>query len=249
MIGWLRKFAGVTCLFISVTATLAAQTPAPSSPLIDFQRQIRPILSDNCFLCHGPDKGTRMVDLRLDTKDGIASVRKNGTVVVPGKPDESLLIQRVISPNPGFRMPPAYSHKTLTDAQKSVLRKWVEQGAAWREHWAFAPPVKAALPAVKSQGWARNEIDTFLQAKMEATGLTPAPEADRRALIRRVTLDLTGLPPTAEEVAAFLRDNSPDAYEKVVDRLLASPRYGEHRARYWLDAARYADTQGLHIDN
>ncbi len=221
----------------------------PSLPPVDFQRQVRPILSDNCFLCHGPDKGTRMVDLRLDNREGAFSTRKNGAVLVPGNPDESLLIKRVLSDKPAFRMPPVFSHKTLTQAQKDTLRRWVAEGAKWKEHWAFVEPVKAPLPEVQHRNWAVNEIDRFLLAKMEENGLAPAQEADRRLLIRRVTLDLTGLPPTPEEVQAFLEDKNPKAYEKVVDRLLASPHYGEHRGRYWLDAARYADTQGLHIDS
>ncbi len=216
---------------------------------VDFQRQVRPILSDNCFLCHGPDKGTRMVDLRLDLKDGVLGERKNGRAVVPGKPDESLLIKRIYSENAAFRMPPVYSHKTLTQEQKDTLRRWIEQGAKWSQHWAFVPPKKAPLPDVKQPAWPRNEIDRFVLARMEASGLEPAPEAERRTLIRRVTFDLTGLPPTPEEVEAFVGDKSPRAYEKVVDRLLVSPHYGEHRAHYWLDAARYADSNGYHFDN
>lgn len=238
--------AGAGCLALSQSAS----TPhKPSSPPVDFQRQIRPILSDNCFLCHGPDKGTRMADLRLDIKEGALATRKNGTVIVPGKPDESLLVKRTSSDNPAFRMPPVFSHKTLTPAQKDTLRRWVAEGAQWKEHWAFAPPAKAPFPEVKQAAWSANPIDRFLLAKIEANGLTPAAEADRRVLIRRVTLDLTGLPPTPKEVRAFLDDKSPTAYDKLVDRLLASPHYGEHRGRYWLDAARYADSQGLHIDN
>ena len=220
-----------------------------TSGSVDFQRQVRPILSDNCFLCHGPDKGTRMADLRLDIQEGALAARKNGQAIVPGKPDESLLVKRIYSDNPAFRMPPVFSHKTLTQEQKDTLRRWIEQGAKWSQHWAFVPPKKMPPPAIKVASWPRNDIDRFILARMEAEGLQPAPEADRRALIRRVTLDLTGLPPTPAEVDAFVKDNSPDSYDKVVDRLLASPHYGEHRARYWLDAARYADTNGYHFDN
>jgi hypothetical protein len=222
---------------------------APASPTIDFQRQVRPILSDNCFLCHGPDKGTRMVEMRLDMKEGAMAVRKNGTVIVPGKPEESLLIKRIFSDDPNYRMPPTFSHKTLSAEQKETLRKWIEQGAPWKEHWSFIPPVRPPLPEVKDAAWPKTPIDRFILAKLEAAGLAPNPEADRRTLIRRVTFDLTGLPPTPQEVEAFVKDPAPSAYEKVVDRLLASPHYGEHRARYWLDAARYADSQGIHIDN
>ena len=216
---------------------------------VDFQRQVRPILSDKCFLCHGPDKGTRMADLRLDIQEGAFGVRKNGSPIVPGKPDASLLIKRIYSDDPGFRMPPVFSHRTLTQEQKDTLRHWIEQGAKWTQHWSFIPPKKNPPPQVKNAAWPRNDVDRFILAKLEANNLQPAPEADRRTLIRRVTLDLTGLPPTATEVEAFVKDKSPNAYEKVVDRLFASAHYGEQRARYWLDAARYADTNGLHFDN
>ena len=235
-----RVFPVLFCVSLASAAT---------PPAVDFQRQVRPILSDNCFLCHGPDKGTRMADLRLDLKDGALAARKNGTPIVPGKPDESLLIKRIFSEDASFRMPPAMAHKTLTAEQKDTLRKWIEQGAPWKEHWSFIPPVKQNPPAVQNTSWIRTPIDQFLLARIETAGLTPNQEADRRTMIRRVTFDLTGLPPTPEEVEAFVSDKSPKAYEKVVDHLLASPRYGEHRARYWLDAARYADSQGLHIDN
>lgn len=233
-------------LFLAVSAlSLAAGNPGE----VDFQRQVRPILSDKCFLCHGPDKETRMANLRLDVREGAFAQRKNGIPIVPGKPDESLLIKRIYSDNPAFRMPPVFSHRTLTAEQKDTLRRWIEQGAKWNQHWAFVAPKKAPTPPVKNSNWPRNEIDRFILAKIEAKELQPAPEADRYTLIRRVTLDLTGLPPTPAEVDAFIKDKSPKAYEKVVDRLLASPRYGEHRAHYWLDAARYADTNGLHFDN
>ena len=190
-----------------------------------------------------------MAGLRLDTREGAFSQRKNGTPVTPGKPAESLLYQRITEEKVGRRMPPASSHKTLTDKQKDTLKRWIEGGADWKEHWAFITPARPEPPAVKAAQWTRTPIDRFLLAKVEGAGLTPAAPADKRTLIRRVTLDLTGLPPTPEQVDAFLSDNATDAYEKLVDRLLASPQYGEHRARYWLDAARYADTHGLHIDN
>ncbi len=237
---WFLVLAG-TC-----KAAFAA-TPTANAP--DYQRQVRPILSDNCFRCHGPDKGNRMADLRLDTHDGAFAERQSGFVIVAGKPEDSLLIKRIASEDVNFRMPPPMSHKTLTEEQKDVLRRWIAAGAPWKEHWAFIAPALPAVPPVDVAGWNKNPIDHFVLAKLEAAGLTPNPEADRRVLIRRVTLDLTGLPPTPAEVEAFVKDKSPNAYEKVVDRLLASPHYGEHRGRYWLDAARYADTHGLHIDN
>ncbi len=217
--------------------------------MIDFQRQIRPILSDNCFLCHGPDKGTRMADLRLDTREGAMAKRKNGTPIVPGKPNESLAIARIFADKPAMQMPPVSSHRSLTPEQKETVRRWIEQGAPWKEQWAFIAPVRPDPPAVKTPEWPKNPIDNFILAKLDRAGLQPSPEADRRTLIRRASLDLTGLPPAPAEVEAFVKNKSSDAYEKLVDRLLASPRYGEHRARYWLDAARYADTQGIHVDN
>ena len=238
----------VLMMFPLLFSVLALSVPLASAA-VDFQRQVRPILSENCFLCHGPDAGTRMANLRLDTHEGAFASRKNGVPIVPGKPDESLLIKRVFAEKTGMRMPPPQAHKTLTETQKELLKAWIAEGAPWKEHWAFIAPVKPAVPVVKASGWVRNPIDNFILAKLEANGLPPAAEADRRTLIRRVTLDLTGLPPTPVEVDAFVKDKSPDAYNKVVDGLLASPRWGEHRGRYWLDAARYADTQGLHIDS
>jgi hypothetical protein len=239
-------------LFVFVAAggfapRLIAQEP--SSKPVDFQREVRPVLSDNCFHCHGPDKNTRLVDLRLDTKEGAFGQRSNGTPIVPGKPEESLLFQRITASTAARRMPPEYSHKALTEKQIDIIRRWISEGATWKEHWAFATPVRPDPPAVQQREWVRNAIDPFILARVEAAGLQPAPEADRRTLIRRLSLDLTGLPPAPADVDAFLNDQSPDAYEKLVDRLLASPRYGEHRARYWLDAARYADTHGIHVDN
>src|SRR6266851_1874699 len=233
-----------------ITFGLMAQEPSPkATSTVDFQRQVRPILSDNCFQCHGPDKNTRMVDLRLDTTEGIFGQRKNGTPIVPAKPADSLLYQRITAATPARRMPPERSHKTLTAQQIEIIGRWIEEGATWKEHWAFVAPVRTDPPAVHAKEWVRNPIDSFILARLEAAGLAPAPEADRRTMIRRVSLDLTGLPPNPSEIEAFVNDNSPEAYEKLVDRLLASSRYGEHRARYWLDAARYADTHGIHIDN
>ncbi|MEO6757972.1 MAG: DUF1549 domain-containing protein, partial [Saprospiraceae bacterium] len=211
-----------------------------AAPLIavDFQREVRPILSDACFQCHGPDKGSRMAGLRLDTREGAFA-----KVIVPGKPLESKIYQRIMQENAAMRMPPVASHKVLTDAQKATLKTWIEQGAPWKEHWAFRAPEKAAVPA------GQNPIDYFVRAKLKAEGLTPAPEAGRRTLARRLALDLTGLPPEPKDVDGFVADTSADAYQKLVSKYLDSPRYGEHRARYWLDAARYADTHGIHVDN
>jgi mono/diheme cytochrome c family protein len=226
------------------------QAPKPAAPKVDFARQIRPVLSDNCFHCHGPDKGSRAVNLRFDLKDEAFAARPNGArAIVPGKPDESLLYQRITSSNKAKKMPPAYSHKELTPAQIDTFKRWIEQGAEWKEHWAYQTPVKASPPVVRNVLWAKNAIDKFILVRLEAQGLKPAPEADRRTLARRVALDVTGLPPTPEDVDAFVSDKSANAYERLVDKYLALPQWGEHRGRYWLDAARYADTHGLHIDN
>ena len=231
-------------------AALSVVLAAPAAaPRVDFQRHVRPILSDNCFHCHGPDKGTRFADLRLDTRDGAFAERKGGPVIVAGKPEASRLLQRVNHEKAALRMPPPQAHKTLSPEQKEILRRWIEQGAEWKEHWSFSSPQRPTLPPVKQRSWVRNPVDAFILSRLEASGLAPAAEADRSTLIRRVSFDLTGLPPTPAEVAEFLADKSPTAYEKVVDRLLSSRHWGEHRGRYWLDAARYADTHGLHIDN
>jgi hypothetical protein len=226
--------------FVSASVCLAA---------VDFQREVRPILSDNCFHCHGPDKGTRMAGLRLDTRDGAFAERKTGAPIVAGKPDASLVIQRITSSEKARRMPPEFSHKTLSAKQIDTLKRWVSEGAAWKELWSFTAPVRPKPPTITNKAWVRTPIDAFILSKLEKQALTPAAPADRRTLIRRVTLDLTGLPPDPKDVEAFVKDTSPKAYEKVIDRLLASEHWGEHRGRYWLDAARYADTHGLHIDN
>jgi hypothetical protein len=225
-----------------------ALLPALASA-VDFQREIRPILSDQCFACHGPDPNTRMAGLRLDTREGALELRKNGAAIVPGKPAESLLIARIEDAKPALRMPPPQSHKTLSEAQKTTLRKWIAEGAPWKEHWSFIAPKRPTPPRVRNQRWVRNPIDRFILASLEAKKLAPAEQADRRTLIRRLALDLTGLPPEPADVEAFAADRSPKAYENLIGRYIDSPRWGEHRARYWLDAARYADTHGIHVDN
>ena len=235
-----------TRVLILVAASTAAYAATAS---VDFQKEVRPILSNACFQCHGFDQGSRMAGLRLDVKDGAFAERKTGRVIVPGDPKASLLWQRVDHENASKRMPPAYSHKSITPEQKATLKRWIEQGAPWTEHWAFAAPIRRDPPQVQNQDWPRNPIDRFILAKLEASNLSPAPEADRRTLARRLAFDLTGLPPDPQVVDAFLKDNSPSAYETLVDRFMAMPQWGEHRARFWLDAARYADTHGIHIDN
>ena len=234
---------------MAVGAVTLCAASALLGQTVDFQREVRPILSDNCFQCHGPDSASRQADLRLDRRDSALAARSGGAAIVPGKSADSLVYQRISSTDPDFRMPPADAHKSLTEAQIATLKRWIEAGAPWKEHWAFQPPVKPKLPTVRDAAWARNPIDRFILAKLEEKGMAPAPAADRRTLIRRVALDTTGLPPKPAEVEAFLQDTAPDAYERMVDRYLASPHYGEHRARYWLDAARYGDTNGIHFDN
>ena len=231
-----------------LTLTYAAAFTLTAAP-IDFQREIRPLLAENCFQCHGPDSAARMADLRLDRKESIFEARPDGSPIVPGKPADSLVYKRISAADAGVRMPPEYSHKSLTPPQIAKIKQWIEEGAEWKEHWAYRAPVLPAPPSVKDALWVRNPIDRFILAKLEATGLAPAAAADRRTLIRRVALDLTGLPPTPAELDLYIKDLSPNAYEHMVDRYLAGPHFGEQRARYWLDVARYGDTHGIHIDN
>ena len=215
---------------------------------VDYDRQILPILSDNCYKCHGPDEQARKAHLRLDTKEGAFRTRDGKTVIAPGNPGGSELIRRISSTDPDVKMPPAKSGRKLTPEQIVLIRTWVEQGAKWEMHGSLVPPATATLPAVKAEGWCRNAIDRFVLAKLEEQHLKPAEDCAKGTLLRRVTLDVTGLPPTPEELDAFLADESPDAYEKVVDRLLASPRFGERMASIWLDLARFADTHGYQSD-
>jgi hypothetical protein len=236
-------------LLLSLTApALRAGEARPGPAQVEFNRDIRPILSDTCYTCHGPARSTRKARLRLDTQEGLFSDLGESRVVVPGKLNESELWRRVSAADPKKRMPPPTSGRKLTARQVELLKRWIEQGAKWQNHWAFLPPQRPAFPAVKDAAWPRNPIDHFILARLEKEGLRPAPEAPREALLRRVTFDLTGLPPTLREIDAFLADKSPDAYEKVVDRLLASPRYGERMVLEWLDAARYSDSNGYQTD-
>ncbi len=218
---------------------------AAKAPVVDFNRDIRPILSDNCLKCHGPDEKERKAKLRLDVREEALG---HGEAIVPGKSSESELIRRISAEDANERMPPRKTGKRLTPRQIELLRHWIDQGARYAEHWAFVPPQRPALPEL-SKGWAGNPIDRFILSRLKREGLQPSPEADKATLIRRLTLDLTGLPPTLAEVDAFVGDASPDAYAKLVERLLASPRYGERMALEWLDAARFADTHGYHIDS
>ena len=213
---------------------------------IDFNRDIRPLLSDNCFACHGPDANHREADLRLDQRDSLLDVER--AIVISENPDESELLARIISDDPDVKMPPPGSGKELKAEEIQRIRDWIEQGAQWQEHWAFAPPMRSQLPAVEETSWARNEIDYFVGARLKESGQEPSDEADRRTLIRRLYFDLTGLPPTVDQVNAFCEDTRSDAYEALVDQLLESPHFGERMAVAWMDQARYADTNGYSID-
>jgi hypothetical protein len=237
---------------------------------LEYNRDIRPILAENCFACHGPDSAARQADLRLDKRDLAVEM----TAIVPGEPDSSEILNRITSDDPEMVMPPPSTRKSLTDDQKEKLRQWIAEGAEYEVHWSLIPPRRPAapdvhhiswslrsqfrpgivpdqVPDVKVTGkqWVRNDIDRFVLARLAAAQLSPAPEADRRTLARRVSLDLTGLPPAPELVEDFVSDPSDDAYERLVDRLLEQKSWGEHQARYWLDVARYADTHGIHFDN
>ena len=243
-----RLMAGRLVFVVAVFAVPAVQNRtsvvwAQQQPVVvSFDRDIRPILSDLCFTCHGPDEAQRSSQLRLDQRAGLFSERDGGRVVSPGKPSASLLVQRIVSADPDVQMPPPEFQRRLTDRQKRLLSDWIEQGAKWTEHWAFVRPQVQTLPRTGNPGWCRNPIDQFVGRAQADRGLHPLPEADRRTLLRRLTFDLTGLPPTPAEVDAFLADTSPHAYERVVDRLLESPHYGEHAARHWLDLVRYAES-------
>jgi hypothetical protein len=227
----------------------AVKKPAAVVKHLDFGRDIRPILSDYCYPCHGPSKAGRKADLRLDRREDVLGDASSGKPIVkPGHPSDSELIDRIFS-SASNRMPPARFPKKLTDDKRELLKQWIAEGAEYRLHWAYTGITRPKLPDSTRSNQARNPIDRFILARLDREKLGPAPEADRRTLIRRVTLDLLGLPPTVEEVEAFVGDSSGDAYEKVVDRLLASPRYGERQALAWLDLARYGDTNGEHIDD
>jgi len=246
---------------------LAGICSAANDGKLRFNQDIRPILSDNCFACHGLDAKKRKADLRLDTADGAFAVTEGVQAIKPGDLKKSEVWNRIISTDEDEVMPPPDSHKKLTPEQKALIKRWIEEGATYQKHWAFEVPVKAAVPVLSAQSsvlskggeaknlstgnWelSTNPIDAFIGERLNREGLKSSPEADRETLIRRVTLDLTGLPPTLAEVDVFLANASPQAYDRAVDRLLASPRYGEHMARYWLDLARYGDTHGLHLDN
>ncbi len=234
----------LTTVAFAVVAIIAVVSSKAGEP-IEFNRDIRPILTDQCISCHGPDSHSRKADLRLDQRE---SAIETGAIV-PGKADESEFVRRITSIDPDEIMPPPESHKKLTDEQRNLLKAWIDSGAEYQAHWSFIAPERSPPPEVSQATWVKNPIDRFTLAKLEKKGLQPNPEADLRTLIRRACLDLTGLPPTAEEIEAVVADPNPDRYERFVDSLLTRPTWGEHRARYWMDYARYGDTHGIHFDN
>ncbi len=215
---------------------------------VDFSRDVQPILSKNCFLCHGPDESSRKAELRLDSRENVLKDHDSGVTIVPGKPELSQLIARITAEDEEDRMPPKKHGRPLAPDQIKIIRDWIAQGAEYTEHWAFVPPQRSPLPKVQSAGWATSPIDHFVLAALEREKFKPAQPASREMLIRRASLDLIGLPPTPEESAAFVADKSPDSYQRLIDRLLASPHYGERWGRHWLDVARYADSGGFETD-
>src|SRR6266404_618741 len=226
-------------LMVAAAVSALAATPqsrnTPDKATVDFSRDILPIFSDNCFKCHGPDEKSRKGKLRLDTKEGAFRVKDGQSVIVPGKGAGSELFRRITTTNQDDLMPPSESNRKLTAKQIELIKRWIDQGAKWGQHWAFNPIANPKPPAVKNRRWPVNEIDWFVLARLDREGLQPSPEADRARLIRRVSFDLTGLPPAPAEVEGFLADRSSGAYEKLVDRLLNSPQFGERMAIQWLD--------------
>ncbi len=248
-------------VFLSVAIAIAIVSVAMARPMtatgaepagtqkVGYARDIRPILADKCFSCHGPDAKQRKGKLRLDNhRDATAPASSGSPAIVPGKAEESELYQRITSDDPEERMPPAKTGKPLTPTEVARIKTWIGQGAEYQGHWAFVPPVRPELPSVKNAGWCRNPIDRFILARLEAEGLSPSPQADKVTSIRRLSLDLIGLPPSVEDVDAFVADTRDDAYDRLVGRLLDAPQYGERWGRIWLDAARYADSDGYEKD-
>ena len=229
----------VACVFVGQSP------PLHSAGTVQYNRDIRPILSENCFACHGSDASKRQAELRLDRReDAVAK-----TAIVPGKPAESEIVRRIFSTDPETLMPTPDSHKSLSTQQKDLIKAWIADGAEYQGHWSFIPPIRPELPQVRNNAWIRNPVDRFVLSELECKGLEPSPESELRSLLRRVCLDLTGLPPPPEEIEKVLADASPERYENYVDELLKRPEWGEHRGRNWLDYARYADTHGIHFDN
>jgi hypothetical protein len=235
-------------LICTPLGVLSSSALAADKDAVQFNRDIRPILADKCFACHGPDKGARKAKLRLDIRDEALKPREFGAAIVPKNAAKSSMIGRVLTHDPEEIMPPPKSNKKLDANEKALLKKWITQGAVYEAHWTYIKPTRFPVPKVSQAAWSKNPIDGFIYANLKAEGLAPSKEADRRTLIRRLSFDLTGLPPTAKEVEAFIADKDPKAYGKLVERLLGSPHYGERMAMHWLDMVRYADTVGFHGD-
>ncbi|HEY1895785.1 MAG TPA: DUF1549 domain-containing protein, partial [Terracidiphilus sp.] len=236
-------------LLVAASGCHRAQSPIAAGQHLDFNQDVQPILAARCFSCHGPDPEMRKAGLRLDLAESAMKKRPgHPDAIIPGHPDQSELVKRIESTDPHHLMPQTAEGeaKPMKPEEIAILREWIKEGAVYRPHWAFEVPVRPAVPPAQGDGWVKNPIDSFVLARMQKDGLKPSSEADKATLIRRVTLDLTGLLPTPAEVRAFVNDPSPQAYEHLVDGLLARPTFGEQRARYWLDYARYADTYGLH---
>src|SRR5262245_40801429 len=248
-------FVSTSLVFVALFTprgdTLGADKPGHTTGAgdrtVSYLKEVRPILAQHCYQCHGPDEAARKGKLRLDLKEHALAERKGAHVIAPGDPDGSLVWERITSDDGRRRMPPEGA-EPLTAKQIATLKTWIEQGARWEEHWSLLPPTKPALPKVSDKNWVRDPLDAFVLARLDREGLRPEGEATRIAWLRRASFDLTGLPPTPAEIDEFLKDDSANAYEKQVDRLLASPRYGERQAQEWLDLARYADTSGYQSD-
>lgn len=245
---FLCKRIGLVAVICLVWGMLSPELLLSGDKKIQFNRDVRPILSDKCFYCHGPDANKREADFRLDVESEAKKKLSEGFALVPGHPDQSKLFERISSHDEDEIMPPADSGKKLSAEEMETLKRWIEQGAAYEPHWCFIPPAKPEIPQIKNNSWVKNQIDYFILEKIEESSFTVSPVADKSTLLRRLSFDLTGLPPTEKEREEFLKDDSPQAYEKVVDRLLASPHFGERMAIYWLDLVRYADTVGYHGD-
>src|SRR5262245_7573426 len=243
----LPAFTLFAACLIAPASAAAGKRQSAIEP-VDFSTQIRPLISSKCFSCHGPDESSSKAKLRLDLRDEAIKERKGTRAIVPGDTASSELVRRITATDPDDLMPPPKTGRTLSVGDIDLLKRWIQQGALYSPHWSFVKPQRVALPEVKMKSWPRNAVDSFILAKLEKNGLKPSPPADRYTLIRRLSLDLTGLPPSPAEVSAFVNDPQQNAYERLVDRLLRSPAYGERWARLWLDVARYADSAGYGSD-
>ncbi|MCH2590147.1 MAG: DUF1549 domain-containing protein [Planctomycetales bacterium] len=248
MVGGQMPLARNIAVVVTLLAGARLQAADPEVQ-VDFNRDIRPILSTHCFQCHGPDAGKRQGELRLDTRDGAMAPRKGHRTIVAGQPGDSELFRRITAESADDRMPPEEAKKPLTKSQVELISRWIKQGAKWKEHWAWITPSRPALPSPPDYlDFVRTPVDRFLLERHYAEGLIPSSPANRVTLVRRAFLDLLGLPPTPEQVDTFVNDARPGAWKRLVDRLLTSPHYGERMAIYWLDVVRYADSNGYHSD-